>query len=79
MRDAPDKRQGFIESFDGDFAVIFQADRSIIRIRRSALPPEAKEGFFVIEADRPDHYVIDYSITEKRQQELRRMSESYNE
>jgi len=27
MRDAPDKKQGFIESFDGDFAVIFQADR----------------------------------------------------
>lgn len=71
------KKQGFIECFDGEWAIIFQADRSMIRVKRSGLPPEAKEGFFVVETDQPNVFVIDYVITEKRKQEIRRMSDIY--
>lgn len=73
------KKQGFIERFDGDWAIIHQADRSTIRVRRNALPPEAKEGCFVVETDGPVHFCIDHVITEKRKQELRRLTDSYHE
>lgn len=77
MKTLQRNKQGFIERFDGDLAVIYQADRSTIRINRSDLPKEAKEGFFVVETDQPNVFVIDYVITEKRKQEIRRMSEYY--
>ena len=72
-----DKRQGFIEDFEEDQAVIFQADRSTIRIARSSLPSEAQRGQFVVELDDSDRFQIDYATTEKRMRVLRYMCESY--
>jgi len=33
-----------IDRFEGDFAVCEKTDRSMMNIRRSRLPPDAKEG-----------------------------------
>lgn len=72
-----DKRQGFIEAFEEDQAVIYQADRSFIRVSRSALPSEAQKGQFVIELGESGNFVIDYTTTEKRMQVLRSMCECF--
>lgn len=72
-----DKRQGFIEAFEEDEAVISQADRSVIRVSRSALPSEARKGQFVVELEGTDHFTIDYVTTEKQAQVLRSMCECF--
>lgn len=72
-------KQGFIEQLEGDWATIYQADRSTVRVKRTALPPEAREGYFVVEIDGQDKFTIDYAITAKREREMRRMSDAFHE
>jgi len=79
MNKQKDCRQGFVEKLAADEAVIYQADRTTFKISRSALPKDVQEGCYVIETEKPGIFTIDYVITEKRQQELRRMSECYQE
>lgn len=72
-----DRRQGFIEAFEEDQAIILQADRSVIRIARASLPHEAQKGHFVVELEDSLHFKIDYVTTEKRMQVLRSMCECF--
>ena len=72
-----DKRQGFIEAFEDDQAVIFQADRSTFRVDRSSLPLEAEKGQFVVELDNSGRFDIDHVITQKRVQLIRWMCDGF--
>ncbi len=58
--------QVIIDRFEGDFAVCEKPDRSMIKILKSKLPTQAKEGdVVIIEGDR---IRIDPAETAKRRQ-----------
>lgn len=68
--------KGYIERLDGEWAILVQPDYTRVRLSRFALPNEIREGYYIEETDQPGQYVINYEVTEKRQRDMRWMSES---
>ena len=67
--------EGFILRIQEREAIISKSDRTTETISLSCLPKEAREGDFVRQVA-ADLFEIDQEITEKRQREIRRMTES---
>ena len=58
-----------IDRFEEDFAVLEKPDRTMMNIKRSQLPPGAKEGDMLnIDGDK---ITIDVAETAKRKQEIK--------
>jgi hypothetical protein len=58
-----------IDRFEGDFAVVEKTDRTIMNVKRSQLPADAKEGDILnIEGDT---FTIDAAETTKRKQKIK--------
>jgi|LSQX01.1.fsa_nt_gb hypothetical protein len=72
------KISGFIEKLHDDAAVIALMDRTKRTISRSQLPANCKQGDFIVQQD-DSNFRIDHELTEKRQRELRRMTDCYFE
>lgn len=72
------KIAGFIEKLQDSTAVVTLMDRTKRTISRSQLPSNCKQGDFVVQQD-DSHFRIDQELTEKRQRELRRMTDCYFE
>lgn len=68
--------QGFIVRFDENDAVIAKADRSVHSVCKSYLPSEAKIGDFIVEVSE-NHFVVDPETTEKRNRDIRLMTECF--
>jgi hypothetical protein len=68
---------GFIIRFQGDQAIIQKNDYSIVSIPRSELPAHVREGDFVVEMASTHEYKVDYTLTQLRNQEIRRMTVYY--
>jgi len=66
---------GFITGFDSSTAWIEQADRTSVKIKKDLLPAFARKGDFVYEEKGKERLSIDFSITEKRRQEILRMAD----
>ena len=72
------KISGFIEKLHENTAVIALMDRTKKPISRSQLPANCRQGDFVVQLD-DKHFRINHELTEKRQRELRRMTDCYFE
>lgn len=68
-------RQGFVERFDGVWAIINQKDLTHFSVRRLDLPSQVKMGSYILETDCPGQFTIDCQITEQHLRELCWMSE----
>lgn len=66
---------GFITRFEDGMADIEQCDRTSVKISRCRLPVFARTGDFVIEDSVNQSFYVDFSITEKRHQEILRMAD----
>lgn len=69
------KKYIIIDRFEGDYAVCERDDKSLINIERHNLPPDAKEGDYLIENEDGSYYV-DIEATENRKQQIRRKLDS---
>ena len=72
------KVEGYIERLTEQEALIVQLDRTRGAISRSFLPDRVQPGDFVVQVD-ATNFRIDQELTEKRRQELRRMTDCYFE
>lgn len=72
------KIAGYIERLTEQEAVIVQLDRTRETVSRSLLPEQVQSGDFVVQDDQA-HFRIDPERTEKRRQEMRRMTDCYFE
>jgi hypothetical protein len=72
------KIAGYIERLTDQDALIVQVDRTRKTISRSLLPARVQPGDFIVQVD-ADIYRVDPELTEKRRQELRRMTDCYFE
>ena len=60
-----------IDRFEGDFAVCEKADRTMLNVKRTQVPPEAKEGdTLIIDGD---SIIIDPATTEKRKNAVNKL------
>ena len=66
---------GFITRFEDGKAIIEQCDRTLMKVSRSRLPAFSRIGDFMIEDSETNSFHIDFSITEKRRQEILRMAD----
>lgn len=68
---------GFITRFEDGKAIIEQCDRTLMKVSRSSLPAFSRIGDFIIEDSdtNTNSFHIDFSITEKRRQEILRMAD----
>lgn len=66
---------GFIARFEDGKAIIEQCDRTLVKVSQSRLPAFSKTGDFIIENSETNCFHIDFSITEKRRQEILRMAD----
>ena len=67
--------EGFVEEIRETGATVVRLDRSRFVITRSALPDQARVGDFITQTNQKT-FQIDPERTEKRRQELRRMTDS---
>ncbi|MDW7656633.1 MAG: DUF3006 family protein [Bacillota bacterium] len=72
------KIEGYIERLTEQEALIVQLDRTREAISRSLLPERVQPGDFIVQVD-ATNFRIDQELTEKRRQELRRMTDCYLE
>lgn len=68
---------GFVIRLEGNQAMIRKNDYSIVTIPRDRLPANLKEGDFLIETQQTREYKVDYTLTELRHIELRRMTDCF--
>lgn len=68
---------GFVIRFEGDHAVIRRNDYSTVMIPRSLLPVNLREGDFVVKTLQTHEYKVDYTLTERRHLEIRRMTDCF--
>jgi hypothetical protein len=68
------KNEGFIEKLTDNDALIIRLDRTAFSVSRNLLPDQARVGDFIVQTDAA-RYRIDPERTEKRRQELRRMTD----
>lgn len=63
-----------IDRFEGSYAVCEKEDRTMMDIKSSNLPPEAKEGDVLIIDN--NMFTIDVQETEKRHKDIEKLTEN---
>jgi len=67
-----------VDRFEGDWAVLEEEKGDVMRVERSRLPAECREGDVLVREN--DHYWIDRKATEERRQRMaERMEKLFSE
>lgn len=66
--------KAIIDRFEGDWAVLEIRKGNFIRIERSQLPVQCREGDVLVRQN--GHYIIDLQETEERRQRLQKKMEN---
>lgn len=66
---------GFIIRFEDGMGIIEHSDRTLVKVSRSKLPAFSRTGDFIVEDCASQSFHVDFSITEKRRQEILRMAD----